>query len=339
MSARMRMTLLAVVCLVATGGAVAYFVHARAVDTAAQESTPTVAQTDDISGVLAQPHVAFRSTALGAAYGQLAVVPLADPTGPRALTELSCERVYATRSDGVCVSAARGVVTDFQLIRLDAHLAPVANSPLDGLPSRARLSPDGSLIATTTFVVGHSYASSSFATETIIRTSAGQQLGNIETWKTTIDGRPLTAIDRNFWGVTFVDDNTFYATAASGGKTWLVKGDIATKTMTSIHETAECPSISPDHTRIAYKLRYGAPADGTWHLAVLDLKTGKETTLAETRSVDDQAEWLDDSRILYSLPRPGAQATVTDVWVVPADGSGKPRVFIPAAASPAVVHQ
>ena len=68
----------------------------------------------------------------------------------------------------------------------------------------------------------------------------------------------------------------------------------------------------------------------TWRLHVLDLASGRETALAETRSVDDQVEWLDDERIMYGL--------AGDVWVVAADGGGKPRVFIPDALSPAVVR-
>jgi hypothetical protein len=333
-----RIAVLAVVCILAAGGAIGYFLHARSTEAVAQESAPDVPQTSDVSRILAGDHVVFRSSALGQTYGRLAVVPLSDPSGPRAVLAPTCERVYATATDGVCVSGDRGIVTDYRLVALNAALQPTGSSSLDGLPSRARISPDGSLIATTTFVVGHSYASSSFSTETIIRTAAGNSLGNLESWHTTVDGKALTAVDRNFWGVTFADDHTFYATAASGGNTWLVRGDIDRKTMTAIHRTAECPSVSPDHTRVAFKVRYGSPTAGTWHLAVLDLATGQQTMLAETRSVDDQVEWLDNSHVLYALPRPGAQATVSDVWVLPADGTGSPRVFIPQASSPAVVR-
>ena len=38
----------------------------------------------------------------------------------------------------------------------------------------------------------------------------------------------------------------------------------------------------------------------TWRFTVLDLATGTETPLAETRSVDDQLAWLDDAHLLYS---------------------------------------
>ena len=108
--------------------------------------------------------------------------------------------------------------------------------------------------------------------------------------------------------------------------------------MTSVRTDAECPSISPDRTRVAYKTRQGNSAPGQWHIAVLDLATGKETVLAETRSVDDQVEWLDDNTVLYALPRDGSEATVTDVWQVPADGTGSPTILVPEGSSPSVVR-
>ena len=107
--------------------------------------------------------------------------------------------------------------------------------------------------------------------------------------------------------------------------------------MRSVRTDAECPSLSPDGTRVAYKKRLGSNKPGEWRLAVLDLSTGRETLLAETRSVDDQAEWLDDHQVLYGLSRQGAEGTISDIWAVPADGTGAPRVLIAQASSPAVV--
>jgi len=331
---------LSVICVLAVAGAITYFVNARASVQAEISSAPAVARTSDIDALLAEDHVVFRSTALGDSYGKLSVVSLADPSGNRAVLDSSCERVYATAINGVCITADRGITATYGITELNSRLAPQQSTELVGLPSRARISPDGSLISTTTFVTGHSYAESSFATQTIIRHATGAEVGNIEDFSATVDGQPFTVVDRNYWGVTFVDDDTFYATAASTsmGKTWLVKGSISGRTMTSLHTDAECPSISPDRTRVAFKTRQGNPAPGQWHIAVLDLSTGKETVLAETRSVDDQVEWLDNSTVLYALPRDGSEATVTDIWQVPADGTGSPSILVPQAASPAVVR-
>ena len=80
---------------------------------------------------------------------------------------------------------------------------------------------------------------------------------------------------------------------------------------------------------MAFKKRTGSKSR-PWRLTVLDLETMQETPLAEERSIDDQAEWLNDTTVLYGLD--GA------VWSVPASGSGAPSRFITGADSPAVVR-
>ena len=69
---------------------------------------------------------------------------------------------------------------------------------------------------------------------------------------------------------------------------------------------------------MVYKKRVGQPA--AWRYHVLDLASGRETALAETRAVDDQAEWLDDSHVLYRVGE--------DLWKVPADGAGRARRYL-----------
>ncbi|WP_435885828.1 hypothetical protein [Streptomyces erythrochromogenes] len=58
------------------------------------------------------------------------------------------------------------------------------------------------------------------------------------------DGGPYRSADVNFRGVTFADDErTFYATMAAGGRTHLVRGDLAERTVTTLRENVECPSL------------------------------------------------------------------------------------------------
>lgn len=322
--------------VVVVGVSVGAFVYAQQDYQKTTTAGPSVSA--DPAAVLGAPHVTFRNAQLGNQYGSLAAVTLADPSGPRAYFGLTCERQYSNRNAGVCLHSERGVVTTYSLVYLDAGLKKTDEAPLTGTPSRTRLSGDARDVSTTTFVSGHSYADTAFSTETIIRQDQ-QTLGNLEEWKAYVDGRILLAASRNFWGVTFAGDgDTFYVTGAVAQTTWLMKGSISKHTLTSMRTDAECPSLSPDGTKIAYKKRLGNATPGVWRLAVLDLQSDKETLLAESRSVDDQVEWLDENHLLYQLPRSGADATITDVWRVSADGSGAPDVFLSEASSPAVVR-
>ena len=338
MTVRVRFALLIIVLLAAVLGAGGYVWNVRQSQAETRAQAPAVAAGGDLATLRTQPHLVFRSTALGEHYGRVAVAPLSAPDGPRAFTPASCERVYATAQDAICLSAERGVVTTYQARLLDASWAPARDLPLTGVPSRARLSRDGSLIATTTFVFGDSYANpGQFSTRTIVTRTDGAVVGDIEKFRLTVDGRVVNAADKNLWGVTFVDEDRFYATAASGGKTWLVEGSLSRRTVTALRGDVECPSLSPDGTRVAFKKHGGLPA-GKWRLAVYDLRAGTETVLAETRSVDDQVEWLDDRTITYGLARDTPGTATSDIWQVPADGSGTPGVLVHDAWSPAVVR-
>jgi hypothetical protein len=336
MNRRTRIVIIGASTLAVVAVSIGVFLTARGAYQEQSTLGPTTSA--DPAAVLAVPHVTFRNAELGSQYSVLAAVPLSDLTGPRAYFGITCERTSSNRVAGACLHSDRGVVTSYQLLMLDANLHQTSAQPLAGTPSRTRLSADGSLVATTTFVTGHSYADTAFSTELIIRRD-GQSLGNLEEWSATVDGQPLLAASRNFWGGTFAaDDDTFYVTAAVGSTTWLMKGSISKRTLTSLRTDAECPALSPDGTKLGYKKRLGNASPGVWRLAVLDLTTNTETLLAETRSVDDQVEWLDDDHILYQVPRSGSDATITDIWSVPADGTGKPEVFLAEASSPAVVR-
>ena len=315
---RGRIVAFAVVAVLAVAGGGAYVL--RNAQESQQEQTAAAASEAarpklDEDAVLGVPHLVFRNTALGPSYGKIGLVPLSDPKGPRATD--------------------RGVVTKYTGQLFDKDMRPTAKVNIVGGPSRARLSPDGTLATSTVFVAGHSYLDTGFSTVTeIVDTSTGKGRGNLEGWTTIKDGKTYKSADRNFWGVTFADDTTFYATVGTKGKTYLVRGDVLNQTMTVLRENAECPSVSPDGKKVAYKKASGPPTARKWRFTVLDLKTGVETPLPEEDSVDDQIAWLDEDHLIYGKPRDNGRS---DVWVSPLSGA-KPDILVPDADSPAVVR-
>ncbi|WP_240643898.1 TolB family protein [Antribacter gilvus] len=338
MTVRRRVAAFVVLLVVVVAG-VGWFAAAELAQSRAEHAAPSdvaTAAPDDVTG----PRLVFRSTAPGDLYGRVSAVPLADLDGPRAVSPVACDRVDATTRGVVCLRTKRGVVTTFEAQVLDADWQVAAEWPLPGTPSRTRFSPDGSLVATTAFVTGHSYASTGFSTETVVRRADGGGAVNLEELTLVVDGAPAAPVDRNVWGVTFVDDSTFYATVQSRslGRTWLARGDLTARTLTTVRDGVECPSLSPDGTRLAFKHDADPGPEVHWTPAVLDLATGTVSVLdAETRNIDDQLAWLDDGTLLYGVPRT-EESGVTDVWSLPADGTGAPAIAVPEAWSPAVVR-
>jgi WD40 repeat protein len=259
--------------------------------------------------------------------GPVTVVPLGG--GEPRRTSLACERVAFAAGRGVCLQLEPSGV-DWRAVTFDKHFHVTHSLPLTGLPSRARVSPDGRLGAYTTFVAGDSYQQpGTFSTRTrIIDMHIGKIALDLEDLTVTRDGKRVSGPDLNFWGVTFSgDDDRFYATLSTRGKTYLIAGELSTRRARILRDNVECPSLSPDGTRIAFKKLVGGR--GHWRLHVLDLRTLRDHPLAETRSIDDQAEWLDDERVLYSDGRA--------VWATAADGSGRPTRLFARADSPTVV--
>lgn len=275
-----------------------------------------------------------RNLAWGPHRDEIAWVDADRPTGPRTASGVRCLRFHAAAGTGICLQAEHGALKDsYRALVLDAHLRERRSFPAAGIPTRARVSPSGHLVAWTVFVSGDSYAGTAFSTRTaLVDTRTWAVEDNLETFAVTRDGRPYHASDINVWGVTFADDDRFYATLATGGRTYLVRGDVGARTLTTLHRNVECPSLSPDGTRIAYKKRVpGASPDAPWRLYVLDLRTMAETATAEHRNIDDQALWADGSRLVYSLPGDYG----SDLWTVRADGGGAVRRLMVSAVAPA----
>ncbi|WP_406222552.1 TolB-like translocation protein [Streptomyces canus] len=278
----------------------------------------------------------FVNAAAGPHRTAVASVPSADPKSGRTASDLKCARFYAAAGTGICLQSNPGVLKQSnRALLLDADLRTRHTYALAGTPSRARVSPSGRFVAWTVFVSGESYSSAFFSTRTsVLDTRTMKLTPSLETFSIVLDGKSYRAADVNFWGVTFAsDDDTFYATLNTANKTYLVRGSLSRKTVTTLAENVECPSLSPDGTRVAFKKRVLSRTD-LWHEYVLDLRTLKETALAERHSVDDQATWLDNRTVAYALPTDGKVGS-SDLWSVPANGTGTPRLLISGASSPA----
>ncbi|MBC6445751.1 PD40 domain-containing protein [Actinokineospora xionganensis] len=244
----------------------------------------------------------------------------------------SCQRAHTAGGVLACLRPA-AIPGGFEVAVFDTGLTERKVIPVWGTPSRTRVSASGRWVAWTVFRSGDSYlADGGFSTTAgayDLRT--GEHHGSLEDYTSIVDGKVYEAADRNFWGITFAaDDRTFYATMSSGGTTRLMRGDLRTRRMEALRENVECPSLSADGRRIAYKFRTGQ----TWRLHVLDLATGADVALAEPDHVDDQPAWLDDTTIAYVRPADGRPT----LFAVPADGTGGPRLLRPGS-SPATITQ
>jgi hypothetical protein len=321
--------LIAIVVAAVVGGTVSVVSAIRQAHSSHPPAGVTVVEgAASLAGIDA-PQLLFRNTIPDKTFGRVAMAPLADPDGHRTITPLTCDRVYYAHGSGLCLKAAGAFTNSYQAQIFDASFAVRKTFKIPGIPSRARITADGRFGAITTFVNGDSYAPGNFSTRTsIVDLRTGRSLGNLEQFTVLRDGEVFKRQNFNFWGVTFASDDHIYATLGSGSDTFLVGGSIRARTLRVITTHLECPSVSPDGTRIAFKQSINS--HGSWRLYVLDLKTLKRHPLAETGSVDDQVEWLDDDTVLYWRG--------TDIWKVPADGSGTPVRFVRRASSPTVVR-
>ena len=279
--------------------------------------------------------IAFVNRTPGDDYGKVGYI---DRAGGRNQTELECERIDLNANGGICLDDDTGIGGGGRGLILGPNLNASLRFGIN-LPSRAAASPDGEVVAWTGFAVGHSYLEpGEFATTTqLVEVERG--IGaNLETIFTTFDlnGEVINDDERNFWGVTFVDSDRFYATVGVGENTSIVEGTISNSTMNVVHENATCPEISPDGSTLVVKER----TEGDFfQLVAIDVATGNRRNLPETRSVEDQVEFLDNNTIIYGLPNEseGTEAQPAwDVWSLDLNG-GPAQLIIPFADSPAAI--
>lgn len=307
-----------------------------AVDDSAGGETEPDAPVGPHPGVVIDPGdiaMAFVNRVPGDEYG---LVGYLDFDGDRHQTELECGRVDRNEAGGVCLSVGGGLAGTGQGLILDPALVPTKTFGLT-TPSRAAISPDGAVVAWTGFTRGHSYLEpGEFATLTQVISIERSLAANLETNFVTYDGDTVVRnADRNYWGVTFVDSDHFFATIGYDDMTAVVEGRISNARMDVVFPDATCPEVSPDGTTVVAKEMRG----DRFQLVAIDVETGARRDLGETRSVDDQIEWVDDDTIVYGLPNDAegtAAQPVFDIWALDVTPGAEPRLLVPFADSPAV---
>jgi hypothetical protein len=328
-------------CIVLAVGYTAWVILRGNTRAALAQAVPqVVAAPEELQAIQNGTHLVFLHQA-EPPYGQVIVSGLDPDSAKSARTALSCGRIHYAGGNGLCLNQDSSTTDPLapplvSVMLFGSDFQPRHQLSTEGILSRARISPDGKFAAYTVFVTGHSYEDVDMSTATVLLdTTTGASLGNLEEFETWKDGQLYQAPEFNYWGVTFAEDsNTFYATLRNGNTTYLVQGDVAARKLTVLRENVECPSLSPDGTRIGFKKRVG----NQWQLTVLDLRTMQETALGEPEGIDDQVEWLDNEHILYQKADYDPPKWVS-VFVIPADGSGKPEVFLENATSPVIVRQ
>jgi hypothetical protein len=301
--------------------------------------SPTQSGPQRLTALPDRPQLMFLSVAADDSHRRFVVAPLTAPDRSWFVTPLSCERTYFSGGRGICLTTgSAGTSPEHYAEIFNDRFERTGRVKLTGPPSRVRVSPDGRRAGATVFESGHSYAQEGFSTRTtVIDLESATTIADLEAFTVWRDGKQIKSVDFNFWGLTFErDGDGFYATLDTRGVQYLVRGDIDRREIRVVRRDVECPSLSPDNTRLVFKRLIGARSRGWWQLARLDIASNKETVLVqETRSVDDQVEWFDDNAVLYHLT--GA-STAADLWLLPVDGTSPPRRLLASAYSPAIVR-
>ena len=340
---RTRLTLLTAVAVVCVGAAVAYVgislgsepsdkasgtrvVGPATLGTGAAPIRTTDASSIDSGDLLFVSMIPDRSA------GSLAVASLSDLAGARAIAGLRCERASYAGGRGICLVRLGGEEAESEVEIFDSKFHVSRRFEVEGAPSRARVSPDGRYAAITMFEASEEEEGSSegpYTETTIVDLENGKEVADLEKLSLTKDGKPFPRDDLHISAVTFADDDDhFFASLGSAEATsYLLEGSLRDRKLNVIAKGVDSPSLSPDGTHIAFRRLVGG--DGNWRLFVMDLRTKKAIRLAGDDPIDDQAEWLDDARVVY--------VNDNKLWVVAADGNGRPRELLSYVYSPTVI--
>ena len=221
---------------------------------------------------------------------------------------------------------------------IDKQLDVTRTFTLAGTPSRARMSPDGNYAAVTNFLSGHSYSDASFSTATTVIDTATGKSSNLEEWSVFNESTRIVDQARNFWGVTFLSDNSFYVAMGVRGDRFLLKGELKERTLRVLGPRMECPSVAPDGRHLTFR-RGVVEADGatSMPLFLLDLETMTERRLTFDETVDGQPEWIDNRRLSIGTPTGPPNVAIIDIENLQT-GPALWKILIPDSTAVAFVN-
>ena len=124
-----------------------------------------------------RPSARRSSSAASRTAARSSIAPAGAAGGKRTLTALHCDRVYFAGGRGLCLERGGGFAAGYRAEVFGPDLEVSHALGVTGIPSRARVSPDGRYGAVTLFVTGHSYADpGAFSTQTtLIDMATGHQ--------------------------------------------------------------------------------------------------------------------------------------------------------------------
>ena len=245
---RRRVLLFGILCAVCLLAGVAVVARGEVRERRAQDEIEIASRAVANPAAITTGTIVFRNldTQRPSWHGFTALAASNDPA-TRDIVSLPCARVYFAADHGLCLEPA-GTVLEQKVTILDQRLQPAGSLTLKGVPTRARVSPDGHYGAVTFFVSGHSYAEpGSFSTQTtLIDLRSGKAIDGLEDFHVTHDGEELDSPDVNFWGVTFASDSDrFYATLATRGRRTSSKGRSPAGPHASSTRTSNAPRSRP----------------------------------------------------------------------------------------------
>lgn len=245
--------------------------------------------------------------------------------GEPVIADLLCGRIHAAAGTGLCLRRTNAVAWSATVV--DQNLAATATFPLTGTPALARVSPSGNLVAWTTLTSGTALGGNSTTATAVVDRRGDSQVIDLSTFTARLKGKPLT--DFQVWGVSFLDDESFFATVVVGDERHLALGSMSTRTLKAFDIDGANPEVSPDGKRIAFI--HDAGRAGRGHLAVMEIESRQVTDLGDQRGISDQPAWLSDDLIAYVVV---SDDGTPSIWTTSADPAGRPLLLRDRADSP-----